>query len=91
MNAVYELVHWGFYLYNIMIIIYILLSWVPQARETPIAHFLARLVEPYLSIFRNLIPPFGMLDISPIVALIALHFMEYGVFYILSLVISWLA
>jgi YggT family protein len=90
MIAVYELVHWGFYLYNILIIIYILLSWVPQARETPIAHFLAWLVEPYLSIFRNLIPPFGMLDISPIVALIALHFMEYGALYIVSLVISWL-
>lgn len=69
-----------------MIIGYILLSWFPQARESPIAQILSRLVEPYLSIFR-FIPPIGIIDISPIIALIALQFVQAGVEYIVLLVL----
>jgi YggT family protein len=62
-----------------MIIAYVLLSWLPNARESVIGDLLAKFVEPYLSPFRRFIPPiFGMIDISPIVALIALRFASYG-------------
>ncbi|KAF6592206.1 YggT family protein, partial [Paenibacillus sp. EKM208P] len=58
---------------------YVLLSWLPNARESVIGDLLAKFVEPYLSPFRRFIPPiFGMIDISPIVALIALRFASYG-------------
>jgi uncharacterized protein YggT (Ycf19 family) len=30
-------------------------------------------VEPYLNIFRRMIPPIGMFDLSPIIALIVLN------------------
>jgi YggT family protein len=69
-------------LYNIyfyMIFIYILMSWLPNARENFIGELLAKLVEPYLSPFRKIIPPlFGMVDISPIVALFVLRWAVYG-------------
>jgi YggT family protein len=62
-----------------MIIIYVLLSWLPNARESFIGELLGRLVEPYLAPFRRFIPPiFGMIDISPIVALIVLNLASYG-------------
>ena len=61
-----------------MIIGYILLSWFPNARDSYIGNLLATLVEPYLSIFRRFIPPLGMIDISPIVALFALIFVING-------------
>jgi uncharacterized protein YggT (Ycf19 family) len=65
--------------YFYMILIYVLLSWIPNARESFVGEFLGKLVEPYLSPFRKLIPPIGgMLDISPIIALIALRFVEIG-------------
>ncbi|GGB57186.1 membrane protein [Fictibacillus barbaricus] len=66
-------------IYYYMIIGYILLSWFPNARESSIGQVIARLVEPYLSPFRKIIPPLGMIDLSPIVALMALHFAQYGV------------
>jgi YggT family protein len=66
-------------IYYYMIIAYILLSWFPNARESSIGQVIARLVEPYLSPFRKFIPPLGMIDLSPIVALMALHFAQYGV------------
>ncbi|MDP5273169.1 YggT family protein [Chengkuizengella sp. 2205SS18-9] len=66
-------------IYFYMIFAYVLLSWVPNARESFIGEFLGKLVEPYLSIFRKIIPPIGgMIDISPIVALIALQFAAAG-------------
>ncbi len=40
---------------------------------------LGQIVEPYLEPFRKIIPPIGMLDISPIVAILALKIAEAGV------------
>jgi YggT family protein/cell division inhibitor SepF len=71
-------------IYTYMIIAYVLLSWLPAARESFIGEMLGKLVEPYLSVFRRFIPPIGgMIDISPIVALIALKFVGEGIVAIL--------
>jgi YggT family protein len=77
-------------IYNIyfyMIIAYVLLSWVPNARESFIGIWLGKLVEPYLSPFRRFIPAIGgVIDISPIVAIFALQFVRLGILAI----IGWL-
>jgi YggT family protein len=64
--------------YSWALIIYILLTWFPGARESAIGQFLARICEPYLEPFRKIIPPLGMLDISPIVAILVLKFAISG-------------
>lgn len=75
-------------IYSYVIIAYVLLSWVPNARSSFIGEILGKLVEPYLSPFRRLIPPIGgMIDISPIVALIALNFVVEGIIAVLHWVI----
>jgi YggT family protein len=66
------------YYYSWALIIYILLSWFPNARESAIGEFLARICEPYLEPFRKIIPPLGMIDISPIVAIFVLRFATTG-------------
>ncbi|MEH7387565.1 YggT family protein [Bacillus sp. JJ1521] len=66
-------------LYSYALIIYILMSWFPNARESGIGQFLARICEPYLEPFRRFIPPLGMIDISPIVAIIVLNFAGHGI------------
>ncbi|MCC3380006.1 YggT family protein [Paenibacillus farraposensis] len=73
-----EVIYWLFQIYSYMIIAYVLMSWLPNARESMIGELLAKFVEPYLSPFRRFIPPIGMIDISPIVALIALRFASLG-------------
>ncbi|MGG1963278.1 YggT family protein [Bacillus pumilus] len=66
-------------IYSFAIIIYIFMSWVPSARETAIGAFLTNICEPYLEPFRKIIPPIGMIDISPIVALLVIRFASlYG-------------
>ncbi|MBJ6363171.1 YggT family protein [Paenibacillus sp. MAHUQ-46] len=70
-----------------MIIGYVLLSWLPNARESFIGQFLGKLVEPYLSIFKRFIPPIGgVLDISPIVAVFALRFVAMGLIAVLQFI-----
>ncbi|MCK2000122.1 YggT family protein [[Brevibacterium] frigoritolerans] len=63
----------GFYLYKayyFLIILHILMSWLPNLKYTTIGRWVEKLVDPYLSFFRRLIPPIGMFDLSSIVALI---------------------
>jgi len=60
--------------YSFVIFIYIIMSWIPGARESQIGYFLGSIVEPFLEPFRRIIPPIGgMIDISPIVALLVLR------------------
>lgn len=73
-------------IYRYVLIAYILLSWLPNARDSFIGEILGKLCEPYLSIFRRFIPPLGVIDISPIVALIALHFVGYGLVTVISFI-----
>jgi len=60
--------------YEILIIAYVLMSWFrPSGFLLDIHRTLGSIVEPWLGIFRKIVPTVGMLDISPIVALVALQ------------------
>jgi YggT family protein len=61
-------------LYGLLIVIYVLMSWIPQMSGwiNDLYSVLAKICEPYLSIFRRAIPTAGALDFSPIVALLVL-------------------
>ncbi|CAG9607491.1 YggT family protein [Pseudoneobacillus rhizosphaerae] len=73
-------------LYSWALIIYILLSWFPNARESSFGQILSRICEPYLEPFRRFVPPLGMIDISPIVAIFVLKLATAG----LAQVYGWL-
>lgn len=73
-----------FLVYMIMFFIRILGSWVPELQQYRFMHFIAFYVDPYLNIFRRVIPPLGMIDISPIVAYFVL-------IYLLEPSAKWLA
>ncbi|WP_082423237.1 YggT family protein [Paenibacillus dakarensis] len=82
---IYLLVGYLFQIYFYMILVYVLMSWLPNVRESFIGELLGKLVEPYLSPFRRFIPPIGgMLDISPIVALFVLNLVQSGVYGVLD-------
>ncbi len=56
-------------LYGILIIVYVLMSWFPtRGFVADVQQVLGSVVEPYLSIFRRLIPPISNVDLSPIIA-----------------------
>jgi YggT family protein len=65
-------------IYKWMLIIYILLSWFPSMKESQIGVILAKLCEPFLEPFRKIIPPIGMMDLSPLAAFFVLSFAPHG-------------
>lgn len=84
---IYYIIMQAFTIYTFMLIAYILLSWIPAAQDSAVGRFLATVCEPYLGFFRKFIPPIGMIDISPIVALLALRFIQQGLLIVLSYII----
>lgn len=66
-------------IYSWALIIYILMSWFPNAKDTGIGMFLARICEPFLEPFRRIIPPLGMIDLSPLVAILVLNMARVGI------------
>lgn len=84
---IYYIIAQVFTIYTFMLIAYILLSWVPAAQNSAVGRFLAAVCEPYLGFFRKFIPPIGMIDISPIVALFALRFIQQGLLIVVSYIV----
>lgn len=66
-----------FYFYYLLIILRIFLSWIPSIDwfSQPFAA-IRSVTDPFLNIFRGIIPPIGMLDISPILAIILLQILQ---------------
>ena len=67
-----------FYFYYLLIIVRIFLSWLPSVdwSQQPFK-WISSITDPFLNIFRGIIPPIGgMLDISPIIAIILLQLLQ---------------
>ena len=73
---VFKFIRYLFNFYEYSMFAYILSSWVPQIKNNIIVEFLEVICEPYLKLFRKIIPPIGMLDISPVVAVIVLSLLQ---------------
>lgn len=77
MDLVTEYVNAVFTVFLVVMLIRILLSWVPRVPTGTVTSALWRFfhesTEWYLRPFRRVIPPLGMFDLSPIVALIVLY------------------
>ncbi len=63
--------------YTLLIFAYVILSWVRSPHSMhPVVRFLHDVCDPYLRLFRRVLPPLGPVDLSPIVAVIALVVLE---------------
>ena len=66
----YKFIDILFTLFELAVLARVLLSWFRVNPYHPVVAFLYRITEPVLRPLRNVIPSLGMIDISPIVALI---------------------
>lgn len=74
-------------LYSLVILVYILTSWVRLPYSVTlnrIQRFLYDVCEPYLRLFRRVLPSAGGLDFSPIIAFIALGAIDRFLIWILE-------
>ncbi len=64
--------------YSLLIFVYVIMSWFPMRSDgifADIYRVLGSVAEPYIGIFRRIVPMTGAIDFSPLVALIVLRYL----------------
>ena len=67
------------FLYMWLIIIRVLISWVNPDPWNPIVQFLSKATDPVLFIIRRRVGLLGDIDVSPILAILLIMFLQYAV------------
>lgn len=76
MSIVYW-IHILFVTYTVLLFVRIISSWFPDWQGHHLFRFVAFYTDPYLNLFRRILPPLGgVLDISPILAFFVLRILE---------------
>lgn len=65
-----------FTLLTLAIFVRAILSWFVRDPYNPLVYWLDRITDPILEPIRRFVPPIGMMDITPIIALILLQFLQ---------------
>ncbi|MCT0219949.1 YggT family protein [Synechococcus sp. CS-1329] len=66
-------------IYLLVLLVRVLLSWFPNLDwSNPVLSTVSSITDPYLNVFRGLIPPLGGLDLSAILAFVSLQLAQGG-------------
>ena len=76
LNSLAMLMGMIFKLIYFVLVVRMMLSWVNPDPYNQMVRIIYRITEPILATFRRIIPPMGMIDISPIVVFLLLSFIE---------------
>ena len=80
-DSVQSFVHVFIYVYILVIFVYVLTSWIPLPYSPAVSRvqrFLYDVCNPYLRLFRRVLPPLGPLDLSPVLAVVVLFALQRG-------------
>lgn len=73
MNTFYLFLAYFFQALSLVVLARALVSWFPLNPRNPLVTFLVGVTEPLLYPLRRILPNFGFLDLSPMVAIIVLQ------------------
>lgn len=62
-------------LYIILVVVWVVTSWMPKVRMRPGVRHVGVITEPFLKLFR-FIPPIGAVDVSPVAAIASLMLLK---------------
>lgn len=74
-----------FQLYEMVIFIYCILSFMPRLYQNPFGQLIVRLVQPFLALIHKALPFLNrqVLDFSPLIALIILQLVQKVIFMVI--------
>jgi len=76
MTAVVSIVNGLLSFYSVLILIYVIMSWFrPTGLFWEVFQVIGSVVEPYIGLFRRFMPNTGMIDFSPLVAILVLQYL----------------
>lgn len=76
MGLVVQLIQLIFFALEIAVLLRVLFSYIQPSPYNPLVRFIYAITEPILAPIRRVIPPLGMFDITPMVALIILAIIQ---------------
>jgi YggT family protein len=62
--------------YSLIVVAGVVLSWIPSAEGHPVTRLVRAVTEPVLSRIRAVVPPLAGFDLSPLLLLFALRFIQ---------------
>jgi uncharacterized protein YggT (Ycf19 family) len=80
MNSLYTVLISIIQAYKYLILARVILSWLPSIRDNFLVRFIYEMTEPFLRIFRRILPPSPNMpiDLSPILGFLALSLITNG-------------
>ena len=77
-------------IYNLLLWIRIILTWFPNLDSTnPVLSSLYSITDPFLNVFRGIIPPIAGLDLSPILAFVSLNLIQRLIFGLAEIALGY--
>ncbi len=74
MSAISQIIFLILRIFEFILLARVLLSWFPNVdRSNPIIQFLYDITEPVLKPIRDMLPPNGMFDLSPLIAFLIIQ------------------
>lgn len=70
--SVFQVIRLGVWIFIAAIFIQVIMSWVAPGGHNPVASLSRSLTEPLMRPLRRVIPPIGMIDITPMIAILIL-------------------
>ncbi len=74
--ALAQVLHLLLNVYMLLVVARALISWVSPDPYNPIVNFLYRATDPVLRYVQRIVPPIGGIDLSPILVLIVIVFLD---------------
>ena len=89
MNPAFQFIYWALDIYYIFIFVYIIISLLKafdvinkyNQYVNRVEKMLGDIVEPVLSRIRKIVPPFGSVDLSPVILLLLISTIQYAMVY----------
>jgi YggT family protein len=73
-NAVFTVLYYALWIFELILLARIILSWFPNVdRSNPLIQFLYDVTEPVLRPIRQMMPPTGMMDFSPLIVFLIIQ------------------
>lgn len=68
--------------FTLFLFVRVIGSWIPQVQHHKFMRFIAYYTDPYLNIFKRVVPPIGgVLDVSPFLGFLFLQILEKIIFH----------
>jgi YggT family protein len=84
MSGLVSLIDLLFTLYTFLILARVMLSWTRVSPYHPVAEWIYRFTEPLLAPIRNMLPPSGTIDWSPMIAMFVVMILQQLVLMLLT-------